>query len=92
MGWQIRPDLTPEQMRELLFKSAYKKRKSLKVFDAKEFFRSASDKKKKGEEIGKPERSRQRVRRRDRNDAKIINPGKFIRLVRRAKATRKTRR
>lgn len=81
-------------MRELLFKSAYEKRKGLKgkVSNAKEFFRSASDKKKKGEEIGKPERSRQRVRRRDRNGAKIINPGKFIRLVRRAKTTRKTRR
>lgn len=94
LGWQIRPDLTPEQMRELLFKSAYEKRKGLKVkvSNAKEFFRSASDKKKKGEEIGKPERSLQRVRRRDRNGAKIINPEKFIRLVRRAKATQKTHR
>jgi len=94
LGWQIRPDLTQEQMRELLFKSAYEKRKGLnvKVSNAKEFFRSASERKKKGEEIGKPERSRQRVRRRDGNGAKIINPEKFIRIVRMAKATRRTRR
>lgn len=54
MGWQVNPELSPEQMRELLFKSAYTKK----------------------------------------NGAKIINPKRFIHLVRRAKAapTTKTRR
>jgi subtilase family protein len=51
MGWKIRPDLTPEQMRELLFKSAFTKK----------------------------------------NGAKIIYPKKFIHLVRRAKATMRTK-
>ncbi|MBA7480954.1 hypothetical protein ES707_16422 [subsurface metagenome] len=46
LGWQIRPDLRPERMRELLFESAYTKK----------------------------------------NDAKIINPKRFIGLIRRAKA------
>ncbi len=40
MGWQIRPELTPQQMKELLFKSAYVK-----------------------------------------NNAKIINPARFIQMV-----------
>ncbi len=47
MGWQIRPELHHQQMRELLFKSAFTKS----------------------------------------NGAKIINPKKFIRLVRRTKST-----
>lgn len=46
LGWQIRPELGPQQMRELLFQSAYTKR----------------------------------------NGAKIINPYRFIHLVKRAKA------
>jgi len=52
LGWQINPDLRPEQMRELLFKSAYRKK----------------------------------------NGAKIINPGNFIRLVKRAKVTPRIKR
>jgi len=51
MGWQVNPELTPDQMRELLFKSALTKK----------------------------------------NGAKIINPKKFIRLVRMAKAAPKTK-
>jgi len=51
MGWQVNPELPPEQMRELLFKSAFTKR----------------------------------------NGAKIINPKKFIRLVKKAKATQRTK-
>lgn len=50
LGWQIRPDLPSERMRELLFESAYIKK----------------------------------------NGAKIINPRKFIRLVKKAKATSET--
>ena len=50
LGWQICPDLPPERMRELLFKSAYTKK----------------------------------------DGAKIINPRKFIRLVKKAKATSET--
>jgi serine protease AprX len=45
LGWQLRPDIPPEQMRELLFKSAYIKK----------------------------------------DGAKIINPGRFIQLVKAAK-------
>ncbi len=52
LGWQIRPDLTPDQMRELLFESAYTKK----------------------------------------NGAKIVNPKKFIRLVRKTKVTTPTQR
>jgi hypothetical protein len=50
LGWQICPDLPPERMRELLFKSAYTKK----------------------------------------DGTKIINPRKFIRLVKKAKATSET--
>jgi len=50
LGWQIRPDLPPERMRQLLFESAYTKK----------------------------------------NGAKIINPRKFIRLVKTAKLTPRT--
>jgi len=47
LGWQVKPELGPVQMRELLFKSAYTKK----------------------------------------DGAKIINPGSFIQLVRKTKAT-----
>jgi len=50
LGWQLRPDIPPERMRELLFESAYK----------------------------------------NKDGAKIINPRKFIRLVKTAKATSET--
>ncbi|MHC4757591.1 MAG: S8 family serine peptidase, partial [Planctomycetota bacterium] len=51
MGWQVNPELSPEQMRELLCKSAFMKK----------------------------------------NGAKIINPKKFIHLVRRTKAAPRTK-
>jgi hypothetical protein len=39
LGWQLRPELTPEQMRELLFKSAYVKENGAKIINPKEFIR-----------------------------------------------------
>jgi hypothetical protein len=39
MGWQIRPELTSEQMRELLFKSAYTKKNGAKIINPKKFIR-----------------------------------------------------
>jgi serine protease AprX len=39
MGWQIRPDISPEKMRELLFKSAYVKENKAKIINPKEFIR-----------------------------------------------------
>lgn len=37
MGWQIRPELSPEQMINLLFQSAYKNNKGVKIIDPKAF-------------------------------------------------------
>ncbi len=39
MGWQLRPELTPVQMRELLFKSAYVDKNQVKIVNPKEFIR-----------------------------------------------------
>jgi serine protease AprX len=39
LGWQIRPDLTPEQMRELLFKSAYTRNDGSKIIHPGKFIR-----------------------------------------------------
>jgi hypothetical protein len=39
MGWQIRPDISPEKMRELLFRSAYVKENKAKIINPKEFIR-----------------------------------------------------
>ena len=39
LGWQLRPDLTPEQMRELLFKSAYMKKDGTKIIHPENFIR-----------------------------------------------------
>jgi hypothetical protein len=39
MGWQLRPELTPQQMRELLFKSAYIKGNKAKIINPGEFIR-----------------------------------------------------
>jgi serine protease AprX len=39
LGWQVRPDITPEQMRELLFQSAYVKNNQAKIINPKEFIR-----------------------------------------------------
>jgi hypothetical protein len=39
MGWQVNPELSPEQMRELLFQSAYTKRNGAKIIDPKKFIR-----------------------------------------------------
>ncbi len=39
MGWQIRPELTGEQMRELLFQSAYTKNDGSKIINPKMFIR-----------------------------------------------------
>jgi len=37
MGWQVNPELSPEQMRELLFKSAYTKKNGAKIINPKKF-------------------------------------------------------
>jgi hypothetical protein len=37
LGWQLRPDIPPEQMRELLFKSAYTKKDGAKIINPKRF-------------------------------------------------------
>ena len=37
MGWQVNPDLTNEQMLEMLFASAYVTEDGLKVIDPKAF-------------------------------------------------------
>jgi len=37
MGWQIRPDFPPEQMRELLFKSAHIKKNGAKIIHPRKF-------------------------------------------------------
>ena len=39
MGWQINPELSPEQMRELLFESAYNKSNGAKIINPKNFIR-----------------------------------------------------
>jgi len=39
MGWQIRPDLTPEQMRELILKSGFNKKNGAKIINPKKFIR-----------------------------------------------------
>jgi subtilisin family serine protease len=37
LGWQLRPDIPPEQMRELLFKSAYIKKDGAKIVNPSRF-------------------------------------------------------
>ncbi|MHC4604504.1 MAG: M56 family metallopeptidase [Planctomycetota bacterium] len=37
MGWQVNPELPPEQMRELLYKSAYTKRNGAKIIYPRKF-------------------------------------------------------
>jgi serine protease AprX len=37
LGWQLRPDIPPEQMRELLFKSAYVKKDGAKIINPEKF-------------------------------------------------------
>ena len=39
MGWQVNPELTPEQMRELLFKSAFTKKNGAKFIYPKRFIK-----------------------------------------------------
>ncbi|MHC4475741.1 MAG: S8 family serine peptidase [Planctomycetota bacterium] len=39
MGWQVNPELSPEQMRELLFRSAFTKRNGAKIIHPKKFIR-----------------------------------------------------
>ncbi|HLH54567.1 MAG TPA: S8/S53 family peptidase [Verrucomicrobiae bacterium] len=39
LGWQVRPDLTPAQMRDLLFRSAYKLQSGEKIIQPLEFIR-----------------------------------------------------
>ena len=39
MAWQVNPELSPEQMRELLFKSAYTKKNGAKIINPKRFIR-----------------------------------------------------
>jgi hypothetical protein len=37
MGWQVNPELSPHQMRELLYKSAFTKRNGAKIINPKKF-------------------------------------------------------
>jgi len=37
LGWQVNPDLGGEQMRELLFESAYTTRSGAKIINPKDF-------------------------------------------------------
>jgi hypothetical protein len=37
MGWQVNPELTPDQMRELLFESAFTKKNKAKIINPKKF-------------------------------------------------------
>jgi len=39
LGWQIQPQLTPQQMKDLLFQSAYTKEDGSKIINPKEFIR-----------------------------------------------------
>jgi HEAT repeat protein len=39
MGWQVNPELSPEQMRELLFKSAYTNKNRAKIISPRKFIR-----------------------------------------------------
>ena len=39
MGWQVNPELSPEQMRELLYKSAFTKKNGAKIINPKMFIR-----------------------------------------------------
>lgn len=39
MGWQVNPELSPEQIRELLFKSAFTKKNGAKIINPGEFIR-----------------------------------------------------
>ena len=39
MGWQVRPDLSPEQMKELLFQSAFTNDSGVKIINPKAFIR-----------------------------------------------------
>lgn len=40
MGWQVRPDATPEQMKELLLKTAYKTKNGAKIINPPQFIRA----------------------------------------------------
>jgi len=42
LGWQIRPDLSPQEMRNLLFASAYKTNNGCVIIDPKNFIRFVS--------------------------------------------------
>ncbi|MFA5252775.1 MAG: hypothetical protein WC454_09360, partial [Phycisphaerae bacterium] len=37
LGWQLRPEIPPEQMREFLFKSAYVKKDGSKIINPERF-------------------------------------------------------
>lgn len=39
LGWQLRPEIPPEQMRELLFESAYTERSGAKIINPEDFIR-----------------------------------------------------
>jgi hypothetical protein len=40
MGWQVRPDATPEQMKELLLKTAYQNKEGAKIINPPQFIRA----------------------------------------------------
>jgi hypothetical protein len=40
MGWQVRPDATPEQMKELLLKTAYQTKDGAKIINPPQFIRA----------------------------------------------------
>jgi hypothetical protein len=39
LGWQLRPEMPPQQIRDLLFQSAHEKHKGVKIIDPKAFIR-----------------------------------------------------
>ena len=41
LGWQVNPDMTPQQARQLLFDSAYKRRDGARIINPKQFIRLA---------------------------------------------------
>lgn len=40
MGWQVKPDATPEQMKELLFKTAYETKEGVRIINPPQFIRA----------------------------------------------------
>ena len=69
LGWQIRPELSGEQMRELLFKSAYTKQNEAKIINPKKFILLAKMAK------AAPRQNQQQKKSRVQSETNIIVPG-----------------